>query len=54
MDIINVLWSGITIIVILLTGIILYDEKLTNYDIVVVCLILFGSIFILYEENNIN
>lgn len=50
----NVLWSGITIIIILITGIILFDEKLTNYDIIGLCLILFGSTFILYEENYID
>ncbi len=54
MGITNVLWSGITIIFILLAGMTLYNEKLTNYDIVGLCLILSGSTFILYEENYFN
>lgn len=54
MGITNVLWSGITIIVILITGMLVYDERLTNYDIIGLCLILFGSTFILYEENYVN
>jgi multidrug transporter EmrE-like cation transporter len=51
MGITNLLWSGITIIIILMAGMILYDEKLTNYDIMGLCLILSGTGFILYEEN---
>lgn len=51
MGITNLLWSGITIVVILIAGIVLYDEKLTNYDIIGLCLILSGSGFILYEAN---
>jgi multidrug transporter EmrE-like cation transporter len=51
MGITNLLWSGITIIVILIAGMILYDEKLSNYDIMGLCLILSGTGFILYEEN---
>lgn len=51
MGITNLLWSGITIVVILTAGIILYNERLTNYDIAGLCLILSGTGFILYEEN---
>lgn len=51
MGITNLLWSGITIVVILITGIIIYKEKLTNYDITGLFLILLGTGFILYEEN---
>jgi multidrug transporter EmrE-like cation transporter len=51
MGITNLLWSGITIVVILTAGMILYGEKLTNYDVIGLCLILSGTGFILYEEN---
>ena len=51
MGITNLLWSGITIVIILIAGIILYDEKLTNNDIIGLCLILSGTGFILYGEN---
>lgn len=42
---------GITIVVILIAEITLYGEKLTNFDIIGLGLILSGTGFILYEEN---
>ena len=33
MGIINLLWSGISIILILITSIVIYKEELTMYDI---------------------
>ena len=42
---------GLILVVILIAWIILYGEKLTNYDIIGLGLILSGTRFILYEEN---
>lgn len=50
MGITNLVWSGVSITVILTTGILLYDEKPTIYDIFGMSLIVSGITFIMYED----
>jgi multidrug transporter EmrE-like cation transporter len=46
---INVLWSGLSILVILSIGIIFFNEKITNLDKIGIFFIILGIIFITYE-----
>lgn len=43
---INLLWSCFSIIIILLTGTILYHEKIQWYDLIGLCFILVGMYFV--------
>lgn len=47
----NLIWSGISITVILTAGMVIYDEKPTIYDIIGLSLIISGTTFIMYEDN---
>lgn len=49
MGLINVLWSGISVLVIVSTGVILFNEKITKLDIFGIFLILSGIYCILIE-----
>lgn len=49
MGIVNVLWSGLSVLVILSTGILFFDEKITKMDIMGVVFIVGGIFCVLYE-----
>lgn len=49
MGIVNVLWSGISVLVILTGGYLLFGEEITNLDKVGVMLIISGIVCVLYE-----
>ncbi len=49
MGIINVLWSGLSILLILSISIIFFGEKITTKDKIGIVFIILGMIFILYE-----
>jgi multidrug transporter EmrE-like cation transporter len=49
MGIINVLWSGISILLIMSSGIIFFGEKITTMDKIGIILIISGIVFILSE-----
>lgn len=49
MGIVNVLWSGLSILVILSVGIIFFNEKVTTYDKIGIFFILLGMFLITYE-----
>lgn len=51
MGVTNLIWSGISITIILTAGMLLYDEKPTIYDVIGLCLIISGITFIMYEGN---
>jgi len=46
MGIVNVLWSGLSILVILSVSIIIFGEKITKMDIIGIILIILGMCFI--------
>lgn len=50
MGMINVLWSGMSILVILTASIIMFDEKLTLFDKIGVLLILLGMFLVSIED----
>ncbi len=52
MGIVNVLWSGVSILVILSASIIFFNEKITKMDAIGIVLIIAGMIFILYEGDH--
>lgn len=49
MGIVNVLWSGLSVLVIVSTGVIYFNEKITNLDKLGILLILIGIACISYE-----
>jgi multidrug transporter EmrE-like cation transporter len=49
MGLINVLWSGVSILIIVSVGIIFFGEPITQLDIAGIFLILLGMTFILWE-----
>ena len=49
MGMINCLWSGVSIILILLVGYFLFNEKLNNRDITGIILIIIGIILINWD-----
>jgi multidrug transporter EmrE-like cation transporter len=51
MGLINVLWSGVSILVILGAGMIFFNETITNYDKIGIVFILAGMAFILGETD---
>ena len=52
MGIINVLWSGISILVILSSSMVLFGEKITTMDKIGIVFILFGIFLVLYEGSH--
>ena len=50
MGIVNVLWSGISVLAVLSSGILFFHEKITIYDKIGVALILLGICFIVCEN----
>ncbi len=50
MGIVNVLWSGISVLVILSTGAIFFHEKITTLDKLGVICILLGITFVVWEN----
>lgn len=48
--VINLIWSGVSITVILTAGMLLYGEKPTIYDIIGMCLIISGISIIIYDK----
>jgi multidrug transporter EmrE-like cation transporter len=51
MGMVNVLWSGMSILVILTASIIMFNEQLTLYDKIGIVLILLGMFLVLIEDN---
>lgn len=51
MGVTNMLWSSGSIITIVLIGVILYDEKITLYEIFAVIFFIIGIVF-LYKDQN--
>lgn len=51
MGLVNVLWSGISILVILSGSAIFFGEEITTMDKVGVVMVILGIILIMYEEN---
>lgn len=51
MGLVNVLWSGISVLVILSLGVFYFGEKITTLDKIGVGLVLVGISFIVYENN---
>ena len=49
MGIINVLWSGISVLVILSSSMLFFGEKITTMDKIGVVFIILGMFFISYE-----
>jgi multidrug transporter EmrE-like cation transporter len=49
MGIINVLWSGISILVIMSGSILFFGEKITNMDKIGVLFIIIGILLVMYE-----
>lgn len=47
----NIIWSGMSILIILLTGIFIYNEKPKDNDILGMILIILGITFILYKQD---
>jgi multidrug transporter EmrE-like cation transporter len=50
MGLINVLWSGLSVLTIVSVGVIFYHEKLTSLDMFGIALILVGLACVLIEE----
>ena len=50
MGLVNVLWSGISVLVVLSTGILFFHEKITFLDKIGVFLILLGITFVVWEN----
>ncbi len=49
MGMVNVIWSGISVLLILSTGIIFFNEKITKMDTIGIIFVILGLFFILYE-----
>ncbi len=49
MGIVNVLWSGISVLGVLSAGIIFFNEKITKMDWIGIVFIILGIFFVLYE-----
>lgn len=49
MGIVNVLWSGISVLVVVSAGMVFFDEKITQMDTIGIALILTGIGFVLWE-----
>jgi multidrug transporter EmrE-like cation transporter len=49
MGLINVIWSGLSVLVIVSTGVLFFNEKITNLDKIGIFLVLLGILCILYE-----
>ncbi len=52
MGIVNVLWSGISVLTVISTGIIFFNEKITKLDWIGIIFIILGIFFILYEGSH--
>jgi multidrug transporter EmrE-like cation transporter len=49
MGLVNVLWSGLSILIILSTGALFFNETITKLDMVGVIFIILGIVCILWE-----
>jgi multidrug transporter EmrE-like cation transporter len=49
MGMVNVIWSGLSILVVLSTGVTFFGEKITNMDKIGILFVIFGIFLILYE-----
>jgi multidrug transporter EmrE-like cation transporter len=49
MGLVNVLWSGLSILIILSTGVLFFDETITKLDMVGVFFVILGILCILWE-----
>ena len=52
MGIVNMIWSGISVLVVLTGGYLFFGEEITNMDKIGVLMILAGIFFVLYEGNH--
>ncbi len=52
MGMVNVIWSGLSIVVILVAGIIFFNEQVTTYDKIGVILIIAGISFVVWETDH--
>lgn len=49
MGIVDILWSGISMLIIISTGMVFFGDTITNLDRIGICLIIAGIFFILVE-----
>ena len=49
---VNLLWSCLSIITIIMIGVIFYHEKITKYDIIGILFILTGLYFVFMKDHN--
>ncbi len=49
MGLVNVLWSGLSVLVIVSTGMLFFNEKITRLDWLGIALIIGGMVAVLYE-----
>ena len=52
MGIVNVLWSGLSILIILSIGNIFFNEEITTYDKIGIFFVIIGIFFITYEGSH--
>ena len=52
MGMVNVIWRGISKLLVLSTGIIFFNEKITKMDIMGIIFVILGLFFILYEGSH--
>ncbi len=50
--IVNIIWSGVSVLVVLTGGYLMFGEEITNMDKIGVLLILSGIFFVLYEGDH--
>lgn len=50
MGIINVLWSGISILVIIFASVMMFNEQITLYDKIGILFVIIGMFLILFED----
>ncbi len=49
MGMVNVIWSGLSILIVLSSGVVFFEEKITTMDKIGVLFVIFGIFLILYE-----
>ncbi len=53
MGIVNMLWSGISVLVVLTGGYLFFGEEITNMDKLGVLFIMLGTVLVLYEGEHV-
>lgn len=54
MGIVNLIWSCLSIITIIMVGVVFYHEKITKFDIIGIIFILTGIYFVYMKDHNKN